>query len=60
MSGFTETGYSDFKGKGWMSGSAVIRTLFGFVNLYKILDNPLPIFPHLNWNRLVDRIGVEG
>ena len=43
---FTETGYSDFKGKGWMGGSAVIRTLFGFVNLYKIMDNPLPRFPH--------------
>ena len=27
--------------KGWLGGSAVIRTLFGFVNPYEILDDPL-------------------
>ncbi len=27
--------------KGWVGGSAVIRTLFGFVNPYEILDNRL-------------------
>ena len=29
--------------KGWVGGSAVIRTLFGFVNPYEILDHPLVI-----------------